>query len=43
MEKLILVSVGVGLGWWLKSRNDERNELRRENEILRNKMKEKGE
>jgi len=41
MDKLFAVGVGIGLGWWLKARSDERKNLRRENEALKTRLNEK--
>ncbi len=43
MDKLIAVGIGIGLGWWLKARADERRHLRAENEALKARLNDKAE
>ncbi|QTH80300.1 hypothetical protein PA10_00100 [Pseudomonas phage pPa_SNUABM_DT01] len=39
MKEFLLLSVGVGLGFWLRGRFDAEKKLKEENIILRNKLK----
>jgi len=39
MKEFLLLSVGVGIGFWLRGRLDAEKKLKEENMILRNKLK----
>jgi hypothetical protein len=38
MDKLIALGIGIGVGYWLKCRADERAQLKRENLELKAKL-----
>lgn len=40
MRDLILLGVGMGVGYWLRGQSIERSKLRKENELLMSQLKE---